>query len=198
MGLAIDFLGFRYDEADGSFLRIEPGWLWHRPSKHIYDAAGINKAMAAAQYTAGANEIKRNDALVKAELSGFDPANAGFTGGHAGAGGAAITATITGTGTTTIAIDIGGGPAAAPGKLDFAGVAVDGTAITIARINISTGATAQAIATKVQAAVDGAQDAGGTITLHAAVATNGTTVNVTQTGAAGAGNFDAGATGTVS
>ena len=194
MGLGIDFLGFRYDKADGSFLRVGPGWLWHRPSNKFYDASGINAAMAAAKYTPDADEIKRNDKLVATEMIGFDVGAA--MGGGTPPVGVPITATVAGTGSDTVTITIAGGPIGSPAKLTIAGISVDGTAIDDpAEVNISANADAASVATKVARAIDGQQDAGTTITVSATA--NGAVVTLTQAGSTGAGNFDAGITATV-
>lgn len=168
MPVALDFLGYRYDDAVPAFVICSDWYVYHRPAHQMLNYPALMADIAAAAYTPGSNEIGEDDSWLMANLGMANVASAVTP--------PPATAPITATaalGAKTITI--GGGPSDGAYTITVTyQIDGSGTDVTVTQ-SVAQGDTADDTATALAAKFSGdltATTAGGVVTLALGTATS--------------------------
>lgn len=173
MSLAIDIFGYRYEDSEPSFVDADAVNWWHRPTKRVLTKASVTAWMTANSKSMASGES--GDLSVDWLLNNS---------GRPVAYPTPLVAVIAGTGTLTATVTFSGGESPAAGTILAAVTVNDGAdkVIVLSNPTITKGMTADEAATAYAAELDGAQDAGASVTLAASAV--GSVVTITESGGA--------------
>lgn len=166
MAIEHDYLGYKYDtKGVPAFVIVNEKFVIHKATNRMLDRTHIRKGMTQSAYVLHENEVGYDSEWL------YDHFGFGDSGGiDVGGGGSdTVTATVT---------EPAGG--IQDGTLTISGITVDGVEFPEVTVTITEGMTPSEAATAIAAALDGLQDAGGTLTISATA--DGADVIITEAG----------------